>query len=118
MRGAERHWSSTISECRMMATCYASGACGAVEQRPRKSTLMQPRNYLRARKKGLMGGRGFVAAIRDAPQARLRETAPSPRRNWRGERGRWGSPDRKSTRLNSSHLVISYAVFCLKKKNY
>src|SRR5256885_4064205 len=28
-----------------------------------------------------------------------------------GERG-----DRKSTRLNSSHLVISYAVFCLKKK--
>src|SRR5438034_6984927 len=28
-----------------------------------------------------------------------------------------GSPDRKSTRLNSSHTVISYAVFCLKKKN-
>src|SRR5688500_20242313 len=27
------------------------------------------------------------------------------------------SRDRKSTRLNSSHLVISYAVFCLKKKN-
>ena len=25
--------------------------------------------------------------------------------------------DRKSTRLNSSHVVISYAVFCLKKKN-
>src|SRR5256885_9967004 len=28
----------------------------------------------------------------------------------------WYSTDRKSTRLNSSHLVISYAVFCLKKK--
>src|SRR5256885_12123526 len=27
-----------------------------------------------------------------------------------------GTEDRKSTRLNSSHLVISYAVFCLKKK--
>src|SRR5256885_12202770 len=27
-----------------------------------------------------------------------------------------GAVDRKSTRLNSSHLVISYAVFCLKKK--
>src|SRR5258708_27228197 len=26
------------------------------------------------------------------------------------------SPDRKSTRLNSSHQIISYAVFCLKKK--
>src|SRR2546426_7229141 len=29
---------------------------------------------------------------------------------------RVGAGDRKSTRLNSSHLVISYAVFCLKKK--
>src|SRR5256885_5698221 len=28
----------------------------------------------------------------------------------------WRGTDRKSTRLNSSHLVISYAVFCLKKK--
>src|SRR5256885_2702904 len=28
----------------------------------------------------------------------------------------WSRSDRKSTRLNSSHLVISYAVFCLKKK--
>src|SRR5256885_10714285 len=28
----------------------------------------------------------------------------------------YGRRDRKSTRLNSSHLVISYAVFCLKKK--
>src|SRR5690606_18003633 len=27
------------------------------------------------------------------------------------------APDRKSTRLNSSHVKISYAVFCLKKKN-
>src|SRR5256885_10799643 len=35
-----------------------------------------------------------------------------------GRRGvrRWQVEDRKSTRLNSSHLVISYAVFCLKKK--
>src|SRR5258708_20429930 len=28
-----------------------------------------------------------------------------------------GGRDRKSTRLNSSHQIISYAVFCLKKKN-
>src|SRR5256885_13030644 len=34
-----------------------------------------------------------------------------------GRRGTRGGGDRKSTRLNSSHLVISYAVFCLKKKN-
>src|SRR2546430_9693181 len=30
----------------------------------------------------------------------------------------FGQLDRKSTRLNSSHSQISYAVFCLKKKNY
>src|SRR2546428_7400350 len=35
-----------------------------------------------------------------------------------GRQRRWmGRPDRKSTRLNSSHDQISYAVFCLKKKN-
>src|SRR5256885_6357252 len=33
-----------------------------------------------------------------------------------GSKSRPAGPDRKSTRLNSSHLVISYAVFCLKKK--
>src|SRR2546426_3946555 len=36
----------------------------------------------------------------------------SARRDAGGQHG----TDRKSTRLNSSHLVISYAVFCLKKK--
>src|SRR5438034_8409523 len=42
----------------------------------------------------------------------------SSRRNTRpGTTTRIGGLDRKSTRLNSSHTVISYAVFCLKKKN-
>src|SRR2546426_5977167 len=48
----------------------------------------------------------------------LSGTAPLPRRGYglcHGGRQR-PYPDRKSTRLNSSHLVISYAVFCLKKK--
>src|SRR6267142_6190711 len=34
----------------------------------------------------------------------------------RAYRGQQGQPDRKSTRLNSRHMSISYAVFCLKKK--
>src|SRR5256885_3476907 len=52
---------------------------------------------------------------------------PGPRAPWEGNSctsrtmrcaaGSRCSRDRKSTRLNSSHLVISYAVFCLKKKN-
>src|SRR5205807_8469130 len=42
---------------------------------------------------------------------------PLPRRNCEVPMSfRRGNGDRKSTRLNSSHLVISYAVFCLKKK--
>src|ERR1039457_5412755 len=44
-----------------------------------------------------------------------RNPPPDEEDNQRG--GRWlRLLDRKSTRLNSSHLVISYAVFCLKKK--
>src|SRR5256885_10906183 len=42
------------------------------------------------------------------------------RRGEHGDTWHWCNSvtgDRKSTRLNSSHLVISYAVFCLKKKN-
>src|SRR5436309_10056426 len=36
----------------------------------------------------------------------------------RGEKRLMFVEDRKSTRLNSSHVKISYAVFCLKKKNF
>src|SRR5438309_3073017 len=56
------------------------------------------------------GGDGGPAAL-----ARVRHPAPEC-----GQLGvldeRLGGEDRKSTRLNSSHSSISYAVFCLKKK--
>src|SRR5256885_17222488 len=42
--------------------------------------------------------------------------APGAQRNHRFHAADPRHLDRKSTRLNSSHLVISYAVFCLKKK--
>src|ERR1039457_7306071 len=45
-----------------------------------------------------------------AHDCRLRNSAWSP--------GHCSWLDRKSTRLNSSHLVISYAVFCLKKQKH
>src|SRR2546426_7235397 len=45
------------------------------------------------------------------------DEAPEPHRQRRAGKRRDLHGDRKSTRLNSSHLVISYAVFCLKKKN-
>src|ERR1035441_11043025 len=47
------------------------------------------------------------------PCAWRRHRAQSPRRF---PLAAWARPDRKSTRLNSSHLGISYAVFCLKKQ--
>src|SRR5438552_12602860 len=57
------------------------------------------------------------------PRARRRQGWPGRHLSWRLTRPE-GSPvkiargvDRKSTRLNSSHQIISYAVFCLKKKN-
>src|SRR5256885_6333017 len=49
------------------------------------------------------------ALVREATPERVGELCGLPRHDL--------FQDRKSTRLNSSHLVISYAVFCLKKKN-
>src|SRR5256885_11940623 len=51
----------------------------------------------------------------DSRSKMVPERAPSERLSFR-HRQVLDNRDRKSTRLNSSHLVISYAVFCLKKK--
>src|SRR5947208_10443052 len=58
---------------------------------------------------------------RMGPVPRAPYTAPMPP-GWVGGPAAVGpgealASDRKSTRLNSSHQIISYAVFCLKKKN-
>src|SRR5438045_6716805 len=54
----------------------------------------------------------YTTLFRSVPVGVVADLVGSPRRVLRGGEGR----DRKSTRLNSSHLGISYAVFCLKKK--
>src|SRR2546426_1839780 len=59
-------------------------------------------------------GRRYCSDRSDAGTP-YRRRQPGWRRHAVAE-GRWRRADRKSTRLNSSHLVISYAVFCLKKK--
>src|SRR2546427_2935405 len=79
-------------------------------RRPPRSTLFPYTTLFRSRRRG--GPRG-------AARARL---APGPGGDARDQlRGELAAPparlaDRKSTRLNSSHSQISYAVFCLKKK--
>src|SRR5256885_2794552 len=67
-------------------------------RRPPRSTLFPYPTLFRS----LHRGRPRAAAGRAGPRRRL---------------ARLAERDRKSTRLNSSHLVISYAVFCLKKKD-
>src|SRR5256885_10150134 len=67
-------------------------------RRPPRSTLFPYTTLFRSVVSVGLGEKGAVAAM-----LRLNEGDI-----WIG--------DRKSTRLNSSHLVISYAVFCLKKK--
>src|SRR5262245_64802170 len=65
------------------------------------------------------GERTRAARFRSAPAepARRLTTRPAhPRRRSIPVAAAGGHSDRKSTRLNSSHLGISYAVFCLKKK--
>src|ERR1022692_5028780 len=58
----------------------------------------------------------YSAASNRKQEFTLRRS-PRPGRRWNLQTSSSPSPtDRKSTRLNSSHLVISYAVFCLKKK--
>src|SRR5277367_3091829 len=56
--------------------------------------------------------RGAGRAVRFRARAHRREA----RRPLRRPGGDGADPRRKSTRLNSSHITISYAVFCLKKK--
>src|SRR5207253_10850051 len=71
----------------------------------------------------LRGGRGHAAhhahgvggAVRSDGGAAGRRGAGSQRLE-RSHHRRRRHPDRKSTRLDSSHVAISYAVFCLKKK--
>src|SRR5690554_7316012 len=91
-------------------------------RRPPRSTLFPTRRssdlakYQRriARRKPRPG----QAASRGYKQAKL-QTAKLHKRVARQRQDaarKWARRDRKSTRLNSSHVRISYAVFCLKKK--
>src|SRR5438309_8610935 len=83
-------------------------------RRPPRSTLFPYTTLFRSRK--LDGGR--PAAFTSGAAAGSRETSQGGKgAGCVGRTRRLSPPDRKSTRLNSSHSSISYAVFCLKKKN-
>src|SRR3989454_7926604 len=72
-------------------------------RRPPRSTLFPYTTLFRS---------GPVRPVVVVPRDQVQDHAGDGLRPRSGAR----EEDRKSTRLNSSHLVISYAVFCLKKK--
>src|SRR5438132_4659889 len=83
--------------------CTTSLFCLMI-RRPPKSTLFPYTTLFRSE---AAARSEEVAAGLGSPDHRLHPNRPRQRPELR---------DRKSTRLNSSHTVISYAVFCLKKK--
>src|SRR2546430_12533932 len=77
-------------------------------RRPPRSTLFPYTTLFRSRRRGARacGGGRRRGSRGEAQDARARRDSTHVR----------ATTDRKSTRLNSSHSQISYAVFCLKKK--
>src|SRR2546426_6524366 len=74
-------------------------------RRPPRSTLFPYTTLFRSGRRAERLAEDDVAALRSERHPDRIRQAVDP-----------AEQDRKSTRLNSSHLVISYAVFCLKKK--
>src|SRR2546426_5992398 len=94
-------------------------------RRPPRSTLFPYTTLFRSQEPARVHGRRRRVRRPDRllwPGAGGRERLRAPDGQGDGGRAQHRCPptlrDRKSTRLNSSHLVISYAVFCLKKKKY
>src|SRR6266446_8853099 len=93
------------------------------EKQPEALSLMTERAHFMARQPGFISislhrsldGRRIVNYLQWQNRELLQAAHKSPefRKAWR----KFDDLDRKSTRLNSSHLVTSYAVFCVKKKN-
>src|SRR3712207_7193272 len=84
-------------------------------RRPPRSTLFPYTTLFRSRSVATQRRSNGRAHDR-IPRGRRREGAPFGRSHLGTPAGDLTDLDRKSTRLNSSHANISYAVFCLKKK--
>src|SRR5256885_5267864 len=85
-------------------------------RRPPRSTLFPYTTLFRSLSKQIGLRRPFLVGLVRGNVDRLRYGVPRRNRTILIACMPCPVTDRKSTRLNSSHLVISYAVFCLKKK--
>src|SRR5690554_6976713 len=87
-----------------------------MNRRPPRSTLFPYTTLFRSvQRSGVGGGPNFLHRLVGLVQLRNRYEVPINAGGRRELQARYAQ-DRKSTRLNSSHVRISYAVFCLKKK--
>src|SRR5690348_17537544 len=85
-------------------------------RRPPRSTLFPYTTLFRSRRHRLEMFRVTGPDLPDRAKVVGRMQAARGRAKWLPPGSRPWTTDRKSTRLNSSHPSISYAVFCLKKK--
>src|SRR5690349_23906947 len=88
-------------------------------RRPPRSTLFPYTTLFRSLRSPGHGDLGLARHPAAVPPGGAGRTGPAPGRARHAARLRARADDgrdRKSTRLNSSHVEISYAVFCLKKK--
>src|SRR5207253_8147504 len=101
--------------------CAAGTIRAIILSRSRSSTVFPARSQALAKRLGLSKASRFIASFRRHPEGDHSLTATS----WAMDAeltlatnivAAGIQSDRKSTRLNSSHVAISYAVFCLKKK--
>src|SRR3712207_8341744 len=90
-------------------------------RRPPRSTLFPYTTLFRSDKTAPVGFRNIRLAFEidtGAPQEKIDQLLKLTERYCVVFQTLNNKPDRKSTRLNSSHANISYAVFCLKKKKF
>src|SRR5205085_3615794 len=85
-------------------------------RRPPRSTLFPYTTLFRSRSWAWSGDEHGMREMSAASGRSAAQTAAHSSAPWTSPDGDDTPTDRKSTRLNSSHSQISYAVFCLKKK--
>src|SRR2546427_4699465 len=88
-------------------------------RRPPRSTLFPYTTLFRSRSNDALAGMQACGAVRRGGagfDGQRHDAVQSVAANFGRDVSRADGQDRKSTRLNSSHSQISYAVFCLKKK--
>src|SRR5690606_35599152 len=102
-----------FAQCRDPVHMHRSGLQGIVFPKETQKTRV---TTVRAKSSAPAAQKRFYQTVQHVRTKPANRTHQGGQQNHFPERRRFLVVDRKSTRLNSSHVKISYAVFCLKKK--